>query len=134
MKGDTLKSGTFDIAAIGGTGTASTNGTEQFGLCTYQRLGTGMTVTAPYNDAACSGTTQTSGPIGTGTPGGDNGALFAFDTNNTTGTTSTYGMEIATKQPGDFSSGELVFIGNVANTTEAGIYTTVLTFIATGTY
>ena len=138
MKGVTLTSGSNTITAIGGTEAASNPGVaEQFGLCTYEVAGSGLTPDAGYNGAAgapaaeCSGTTDTSG---TGSPGGDNSALFALDTNNTTGTTSPYGDDIASKEAGDFSTGVLVFIGNITNTTEAGIYTTVLTFIATGTY
>ena len=134
-KGTTLTSGSFTIdpvAAGNSTGTTSSVGTEQFGVCTYRDTGggtTGLTPSAPYNSANCSGTTAGQGA------GNDNSANFGFDTttsNDNWGTT--YGDTIATKAAGDFSTGILVFLGNVSNTTEAGIYTTTLTFIATGNY
>jgi hypothetical protein len=128
VKGDTLKSGSFDITAIGASAAASSPGSEQFGFCAYQSTGSGLTPAAPYNHANCSATTQTAG---TGTPGGDGSSQFAFDTANTN---TTYGQTFANKPAGATSQGTIAFIGNIANTTEAGIYTTTLTFVATGTY
>jgi hypothetical protein len=155
LKGDTLEltpacaAGSCRIEAIGATAQGSsvpvTQTQEQFGLCTYQIDGTGMTITSLYDGAqvftfpnpggtgvGCSdvGVTQTAG---TAAPGGDGGATFAFD-NSGTGTMSTYGQTIATKPAGTPSTGNLVFIGNITDTTEPGIYTTTLTFVATGTY
>lgn len=127
MKGPTLTSGANTIASTN-TGATSTPGSPQFGVCTFQSAGSGMLPNAPYNNGACTGTTQSAG---TGTPGGDNGASFAFETANTG---STYGDDIAHKPAGAFSTGTLAFLGNISNTTPAGIYTTALTFIATGTY
>jgi hypothetical protein len=134
VKGTTLTSGGNTIDA-NATATASNAGTEQFGLCVYQSAGSGMTIDTLYDgDLAgntstdCTGTTDTAG---TGTPGGNNNSEFAFDTASTTGT---YGDTIVTKPAGNYSTGTFAFIGNIANTTEAGIYTTVLTFIATGSY
>jgi len=135
VKGDTLKTGSFDIAPFGVAAATSVSGTEQFGFCSYLDTGggsAGLTPTAPYNNVNCTSTTQTAGLAG-GT-GGVGTAQFAFDTNNTTGTMSTYGQQFASKAAGDFSTGILAFAGNIANTTEAGIYTTTLTFVATGTY
>jgi hypothetical protein len=136
VKGDTLKTGTFDIAQVGAAAAASNPGNEQFGLCTYTDPGStdGPTLTpdTPYNNGSCNTTTQTAGLNG-GT-GGQGSAQFAFDTNTTDGTMSTYGDRLATKEAGDFSTGVIAMIGNIANTTEAGIYTTTLTFVATGTY
>jgi hypothetical protein len=129
LKGDTLTTGSFTINAIGATATASSAGTEQFGFCNVSTAGTGLTASAPYNAATCdSATSQTAG---TGSTGGAGAVLFAYDTANTN---TTYGQTISSKAPGDYSTGEMVFLGNIANTTEAGIYTTTLTFIATGTY
>lgn len=130
MKGTTLTSGANTIAATGGTAVASSAGTNQFGMCNYQSAGSGLTATSPYDDTNCSGTSQTAG---TGSTGGNGTALFAFDDSGT-GTTSTYGDDIATKPAGNFSTSTLVFLGNVSNSAPAGIYTTALTFIATGTY
>jgi hypothetical protein len=135
VKGTTLTSGSNTITANTSPAT-SVPGSEQFGLCTYESASVsgGLSANAKYDGGTgteCSGTSQTAG---TATPGGDNSADFTFDTNGTNGTTSTYGDVIATKSAGDFSTGTLVFIGNVGNSTEAGIYKTTLTFIATGTY
>jgi len=128
IKGDTLKSGSFDVAAIGASAASSSAGTEQFGFCTYQSTGSGLTPASPYNNANCSTTTQTAG---TGSTGGNGTAQFAFDSANTN---TTYGQVYANKTAGASSTGVIAFIGNIATTTEAGSYTTTLTFIATGTY
>lgn len=134
-KGATLTSGSFTINQIGATAAASAAGTEQFGICTYRDAGggtTGLTPAIPYDNGSCSATTQTAG---TATPGGAGTAQFAFDT-STAGDnlTTTFGDTIATKTPGAQSTGVLVFIGNISTTTEPGIYTATLTFIATGNY
>lgn len=129
LKGDTLKSGAFDISAIGGSATSSSAGTEQFGMCLYQSTGSGLTLpTAAYNNANCNTTTQTAG---TGTTGGAGTAQFGFNTANTT---SASGETIATKPAGSSSTATMAFLGNIAFTTEAGIYQTTLTYIATGQY
>lgn len=135
MKGNTLETGSFsidpagDVTAGDGVAVASDPGSEQFGLCVYRDTGggaTGLTPTAPYDDVNCSGTTDGQGA------GNDNSALFAFD--ETELSTSLYGDSVATKTAGDWSTGVAVFLGNVSNTTEPGIYTTTLDFIATGRY
>ncbi len=134
MKGDTLRSGpTFEIASIGGTATGSDEGTEQFGMCLYSDTDTlfdaaSLTPSSPYNSGDCGDADSGQGP------GNDNGATFAFDDNTTDGTLSPYGSIIATKAAGDWSTGVLVFLGNISTTTEPGIYTTTLDFIATGRY
>lgn len=132
LKGGTLTSGSNTIDAMTATANTSTPGTEEFGFCTYQQAGSGLTTSAPYNDATCDA--QTSHTAGTATPGGAGTATFAYDTNSTDGTGSTYGDNIGSKTAGNFSTAELAFIGNISNTTEAGIYITTLTFVATGTY
>jgi hypothetical protein len=137
-KGATLTSGGNTITAIG-SGTAEANsvaGSEQFGFCTYQFAGSGLTIDADYDgDNAtgedCADSSQTAG---TGTPGGTgpgNDVSFAFITAEMG---ATYGSSISTKPAGDYSTGTLAFVGNISNTTEAGIYTSTLAFIATGTY
>lgn len=148
VKGGTLKTTpacpettgqSCSIDATGDPGAVSAPGTEQFGFCTYVSNDTTptatLTPTAPYNDSTdCATTTQTAG---TGTPGGagtPTPATFAFFNDSTAGTTSTYGDQFANKDAGTFSTGILVFLGNITTTTEPGIYTTTLTFIATGTY
>ena len=116
------------------TPNTSTAGSEEFGLCLYESAGSGLTRDAVYDGGAgaeCAGTTQTAG---TGSTGGAGTAEFGLDTNASTGTRSTYGDTLATKPAGDYSTATMAFVGNIANNTEAGIYTTTLTFIATGTY
>ena len=134
MKGDTLQSGpTFEIASIGATALASDEGTEQFGMCVFSDTDTlfdasSLSPISPYNSGDCADT------IGGQAANNDAGATFAFDDNVTDGTLSTYGSPIATKAAGDWSTGVLVFLGNISSTTEPGIYTTSLDFIATGRY
>lgn len=141
LKGDTLNNGAQTISAVGATPATSSPNSEQFGFCVYQKSGSGLAVadgtgglggavdyTGTNGGNSCTNTTQTSG---TGTPGGDGSAKFAFDTANTN---TTYGQLIASKPAGAFSTGNVAFIGNISDTTEPGIYTTTLTFIATGTY
>lgn len=120
MKGGTLKrtpgcaDGTgqnCSIDPLGNSATAGSAGTEQFGVRVASSGGS-LAATAPYNS----------------------GTDYAFDDNNTTGTQSTYGKQIASMSAGTEQTGTLTFVGNIAYTTESGIYTTSLTFIATGTY
>ncbi len=128
MKGNTLQSGSSSIAAIGASAASSSAGTSQFGLCTWENSGSTLTPTSPYNNASCSTTSQTAG---TGSTGGAGSAQFAF---NTTNTTSTYGDTLASATAGASSTGTIAFIGNISTSQQAGIYTTTLTFIATGNY
>ncbi len=128
MAGNTLETGAFSIDAIGDTAVASDPGTEQFGLCMYTDADSLDPATlnplAPYNDADCVNTTDGQGPTNAA------GATFAFHTD----TGVLYGSPIALKNAGAFSTGILAFIGNISDTTEPGIYTTTLDFIATGRY
>ncbi len=136
MKGDVPVTGAFSITssansgmgATGNTAYASAATTEQFGFCAEQTTGSGLTFSAPYNNGACNTTTQTSG---TGATGGAGTANFGFD--RSTATTAT-GSTVAQKAAGNLSSATLSFIGNIDNVTEAGIYQTTLTYIATGQY
>lgn len=112
LKGDTLKSGAFDIAPHGAVCTvdSTASGTEQFGL-RMQTLGASLTATAPYDCLT-----------------GNHG----FDLANTN---SIYGDEIAkTAGATDISTSVIELAAKSANTTEAGVYTTKLTLIATATY
>lgn len=138
IEGNTLSFGSNQIAAAcsgscpGATPATSAVGTSQFGLCTYDSAGAAtITAAATYNGGAagkCAGTTQTAG---TTTPGGDNGASFGL---NTTLTSGTYGDTLANVVAGAQATGTLVFLGNISVTQPAGIYTTALTLVATGTY
>lgn len=129
MKGATLTSGSNNITAIGASATSSSAGTAQFGLCSYISSGSGVTVTSPYAGGTGNCSSTTSGASG------DGGAQFALDTNGTTGTTSTYGMQLASSSGAiATNTGHVAYIANIPTSQAAGIYTTTFTFIATGTF
>jgi hypothetical protein len=129
VQGATLTSGSNSITAIGSSAASSSAGSPQFGLCTWKSGGAAtLTPASPYNNASCNTTSQTAG---TGSTGGAGSAQFAF---NTTNTTSTYGDVLANATAGASSTGTIAFIGNIAISQQAGIYTTTLTFVATGSY
>jgi hypothetical protein len=119
LKGDTLcrvpgscGSSANTVTAQGASCTAdsTTTSVEQFGL-RVSAVGTGVTATAPYNCSAGSHT---------------------FDVTNTN---TTYGQQIAsTAGATDEAQNSIEFSAKSATTSEAGIYTSTLTFIATGTY
>lgn len=115
VKGDTLKSGSFSIDPAGATCLVdpTSSSTEMFGL-RIANLGTNETATAPYDCASGS---------------------HGFDNNATTGTTSQFGQEIAhTGGATDVSQTTIEFAAKSANTSEAGVYYTDLTLIATAEY
>jgi hypothetical protein len=122
IKGGTLKSTpgcadgsgqTCSINPVGVAAATTAAGTEYFGL-RVSSSGAPLVGTAPYD--------------------GGTGTQYAFDDNNTTGTQSIYGDSISTFNAGTEQTGTLTFVGDIGATTEPGIYTTTLTFIATGTY
>lgn len=127
--------------AVATSSYGSTAGSPQFGFCTVAVAGTtaNLIPQAPYDSSGngnCGNVTQTSG-TGTPTFPGDGGAYFGFNiaAAANTSTAHYYGSEFATfPNPGNFATGDIAFIGNISNTTPAGIYQTTLTFIATGTY
>lgn len=105
VQGATLTSGANTIAAIGGSATASTPASEQFGLSVAAAGGTG-TATAPYNTAnfayAATGTTQSAVASAAG--------------------------------PSATTTFSITYIANIAAVTKAGSYTTSLTYIAVGSF
>ncbi len=115
MKGDTLKTpgGTFSIDPYGNACTADSvaSNVEQFGV-RVTSSGAPLAAIAPYNCSA-----------------GNHG----FDVTNTN---TTYGQTIANTGGGalDVQTGTMEFAAKSALTTEAGVYTTTLIFIATATY
>jgi hypothetical protein len=124
MKGDTLESGGYSITSTD-TGAVSNDNTEQFGMCLWQSTGSGLTVEAPYDDSVdCAAAPHGINAV-------EPAATFAFVTAQTTGVA---GDHIATKEAGTTSVANLAFLGNIDYGTEAGIYSTNLTFIATGTF
>jgi hypothetical protein len=94
------------ITAIGGTNTASSAGTEQFGLRMTATGGSGS-VSAPY---AASG--------------------FAY------AATSSTPSQVASASTGDdvVTTYSARYLGNITGTTEAGSYSTVLYYVVTGTF
>lgn len=104
INGSTLTSGGNTIDAIGSSNTASSAGTEQFGVRMSASGGSG-TVTAPY---AASG--------------------FAFDT-------ASFPDQVAGSTASSATTTYSVrYLANIASTTEAGAYTTTLTYIASGNF
>lgn len=126
MKGSTLTSGANTISAIGATATVSTPGSEQFGLCVATSGGSVASL-EPYT--GINGADNCADDLTDGTY--DDNADFAFDT----AAMGTFGDDIASSSStSNTTVGTLNFLGNIAITTESGIYTTTLTFIATATY
>ncbi len=105
VKGPTLTSGGSSITAIGGSNTAIASGTEQFGVRFSSSGGSGGVV-APY---AASG--------------------YAY------GADSTTTSQIASSTvPSDTTTYNATYIANISTLTEAGSYTTALTYVATANY
>lgn len=112
LKGDTLTSGAFTITPHGSTCTADSvsTSTEQFGF-RVSATGTGQTAAANYNCLA---------------------GNHAFDVANTN---TMYGQNVTTTAGAtDVSTSTIELAAKAAGTTEAGIYTSTLTLIATATY
>lgn len=123
--GDTLKNGLNSIASVTQTpsGVASTPGTDQFGL--------GLETNAVNPNANYSQLAIATSPFhyDRGNPTIGSG-FYQFDTASTT-TPDT----IATSTGGiSCDTGVVQYLGNVSTSTPAGIYTTTVTYIATGTY
>ena len=109
INGSTLTSGANTITAIGATAANVTagNGTEQFGIRLTASGGNGA-VSAPYNGAANN---------------------YALDT-------AAFPDQIASDPDGDDVSTtySVFYAANISAATEAGTYTSTLTYIATGTF
>ncbi len=121
LKGDTLKAGSFSLDTFGASCTADSaaTGTEQFGL-RLSTTGAGQTAVAPYNCAANS-------------HGFD--IASACGTENDGNVTCTYGDQIATTAgPTTSSTSVIEYAAKSASTTESGVYTADLSYIATGKY
>jgi len=104
VNGNTLTYSSFTINAIGTTNTASSPGSEQFGLRMTATGGTG-TVSAPYAAAGFALDT----------------AAFPDEVASATGVSAdtTYSVR---------------YLANIASNTEAGSYTATLTYVATGNF
>ena len=104
VKGATLTSGAYTITALG-SNTASSAGTEQFGLRMTATGGSGA-VTAPY---AASGFAYT----------GTAGAAAQVSSASGASSNTTYSVR---------------YLANITSSTEAGSYTATLTYVATGNF
>ncbi|HET7827667.1 MAG TPA: hypothetical protein VFK97_02260 [Candidatus Saccharimonadales bacterium] len=117
------------ISAVGATPVALSTGSEQFGMCVNPISGT--TAAADYIDSinSCTGGAQV-----TGTYSGT--SKFGFDdTNGANGTNGTSGSTVLTSSGAVSSaSSQFIFLGDIAATTEAGIYQSNLNMVATGTF
>jgi len=122
-------SSAYTINAIGSTAVALATGTEQFGMCADTTGATGsLAAVSPYLDSinACHG-------LSTGTYAG--GSKFGFDDTASTGTASTAGDQVMASTGAIATyTGSLVFLGDIAPTTEAGLYSTALNLVASGTF
>ncbi len=107
VAGNTLESGGDSITAIGSSDTAlNTGSVEQFGMKAEYVDGTGITIDPTYI-----------GSVGYGYDG-DSGASTVATASGLTDTT-TY---------------SITYVANIASDTEAGTYTTALTYVATANY
>jgi hypothetical protein len=123
--GDTLKTpgGAASIAAIGATEALSTPGTAQFGIGLNSGDGnqslTNLTADTDYDEA-------------NGNINPTVAAKFAFTTASLTTPERIAYANAGTSVACD--TGSVRYLGNISNTTRAGIYTTTINYIATGTF
>ena len=110
--GGTLTSGANTIAAKGGTAGTIVAGTANFGIY-LSTLGTNITPVAPYTSSA---------------------STYALDVSGS-GTTGTYGQQIASLSgPTNGSISTITYGATASNTSAAGTYTATHQLIATGTF
>lgn len=134
--GDTLKNGTNQINPVGTTATASTPGTSQFGLAldsadTQGGNGYSLSVLAPITAITSpNGTDYSSGNGTLGTVGSPGTSKYGFNTASIT----TPEVIAKSAAPVGCETGSVRYVGNISTSTPAGIYTTTITYIATGTY
>lgn len=115
----TLTSGSNTIDAIGTSCTAGSTGTEQFGFRVDDSGSSAITASAPYNCSTGNWGFDTSAlAVGSG---GAGDTAFGDVIATTSGATAT-------------DTADVEFVGNIANTTEAGVYTSTMTFTATATF
>ena len=119
----------FTITSIGSTPLVRNPGSEQFGLCVDITGASGLTVGTAYIDAI-----NNCHSLGTGTYAGTskfglNDSTSAGGTNNAAGS-----QVLSSTVPIASYTGVFTFLGDIAATTEAGVYTTSLNLVATGTF
>lgn len=106
VQGGTLSTGSTTIAAIGAVATTSLIGTEQFGLKVSATGGSG-TATSPYNSS-----------------------LFAYSAN------ASSSSQVASASVGDSATTTYAirYLTNIAGTTNSGVYTSNLVYVATANF
>lgn len=137
MYGPTLTSTTSNtITAIGSSPATSSTGTPQFGMCVDTTGASGLSAATTYADSVnhCHGMSSSiaSSGIYTGT------SAFGF---NSTATTSSSG-DVLMSSSGPIPSfnsatsdtAGMCFLANISATTPAGLYSTSLNLVATGTF
>ncbi|GAC1498697.1 MAG: hypothetical protein NVS1B10_00720 [Candidatus Saccharimonadales bacterium] len=124
----------YTISATGSTATARSAGTEQFGMCVDVTGTASITPAATYTDSSAAACHL----LGTGVYATSPGATFGFnDSAAAGGTNNSAGSQVFSSTgavPSYSNTTGLTFLGNIAATTEAGIYTTSLNLVATGTF
>lgn len=135
--GDTLKNGSNSIAAINsaanpgtspGTAASSEAGMPQFGLAidsSDTQGGNGYSFTN-----LTAGAQYANGGTGTDVNNGTGTNKYAYDTTSTT----TPVILASSTGPVSCDTGSVKYVGNISTATPAGIYTTTITYIATGVY
>ncbi len=143
MRGNTLcRSGTpsncntgsssvYTITGVGGTAATSSAGSEQFGFCADTTGASGgLAAQAPYDDTI----NNCHSGLSTGTYSGS--SKFGLNDTTSSGGTNNASGSTVLQSTGAISSytGTFAFLGNISATTEAGIYSTSLNTVATGTF
>ena len=121
----------YTIAAIGSAPQTSSAGTAQFGMCVdSSSLPSGVSVNSTYTDTSSTHCHS----LTTGTYSGS--STFGFnDSSSTGGTNNAAGSQVLYSTGAVASyTGTFAFLGNISVTTVAGIYTTSLNMVATGTF
>jgi hypothetical protein len=119
----------YTISAIGATPAVLSAGTEQFGMCADVTGSAALTVSSAYVDAINACHSLTTGTYAGTSKFGFNDAATSGGTNNAAGSTVLTSTGAVPAYTGSFA-----FLGDIAATTEAGLYTTSLNLVATGTF
>ena len=119
----------YTISAIGGTAAGPTVGSEQFGMCADVTGSGVLTVASTYVDSVNNCHGLSTGIYAGSSTFGFNDASGSNGTNNAAGSQVIYSAGAVPSY-----TGTLAFLGDISATTEAGIYTTSLNLVATGTF
>ena len=119
----------FTISAVGATPAVLATGTEQFGMCASKNGSAALTVATKYNDTINSCPSLSAGTSVTTSKFGFDDAATADGTNNAAGS-----QVMSSSGAVPTVTGWFTFLGDVAATTEAGVYSTSLNLVATGTF